>query len=301
MIMKKSVKLRELFTQSRIIRTIGVYDGLTAILGKKNGFDALWASGYEISAANGVPDASILTMTEFLQAANTINKVTDLPVIADCDTGFGGINNVIRMVQDYEAAGIAAVCIEDKEFPKKNSFLEGHKLADMYEFSTKIIAAKNAQSDPDFIVIARVEALIANAGMDDALQRARIYCNAGADAILIHSKSKNPFEVFEFASRWQSIGCENPLIVVPTTYYTVTEKELSANGIKMVIYANQSIRASVAAINHVMTNIIASATSVPVENTIASLNDLFILTGTDKLMATEDWFNQAVSQAKKRT
>jgi phosphoenolpyruvate phosphomutase len=152
-----------------------------------NGFDTIWASGLEISAANAVPDANILTMKDYLEAASNINEAVSIPVIADCDTGYGNSNNVIRLVKKYEAAGIAAICIEDKCFPKVNSYIPGRQeLAPLMEFVGKIMAAKDAQDSPEFMVIARVEALIAGWGLEEAWRRAEAYAEAGADAILIH-------------------------------------------------------------------------------------------------------------------
>ena len=168
------------------------------------GFDGVWASGLEISASYGLPDANILTMSEYLERATEMNEATSLPVIADCDTGYGNVNNVIHMVEKYEKAGIAAICIEDKLFPKVNSFIEGRQdLADIEEFCGKIRAVKNTQKNPDFMVIARVEALIAGWGMKEALKRATAYAESGADAILIHSKKRDNKEILEFCKKFK--------------------------------------------------------------------------------------------------
>ena len=141
----KVSKLRSLFQSSKVIRIVGAHDGLGAKLIEKNGFDGVWASGLEISTSHAVPDANILTMTDFLRSARVMNEATSLPVICDCDTGFGNVLNVIRMVEQYEAAGLAAVVIEDKLFPKVNSFVPGRQeLASIQEFMGKIEAAKSA-------------------------------------------------------------------------------------------------------------------------------------------------------------
>lgn len=284
--MNKAEQLREKFNKGTLLRVVGAHDGLSAILVEKNGFDAIWASGLEISTSYAVPDANILTMTQYLERAVEMNDASKLPIIADCDTGFGNSNNVIYMVKRYEATGIAAVCIEDKRFPKVNSFIPGRQeLATIAEFVGKIMAAKNAQSSDDFMVIARVEALIAGWGQEEALRRANAYINAGADAILIHSKSSSPKEIIDFIKAWNNKG---PLIVIPTSYATITTGELSDFGISMVIYANHGIRASVKAVDSVLAKIRHLDTTYPIEDQIASLNEIFDLQGMQKMREDEE-------------
>ncbi len=168
-------------------------------------------------------------MSEYLDVAERMASAVTIPVIADCDTGFGNSNNVINMVKRFEAAGVAAVSIEDKLFPKVNSFIPGRQeLASIAEFVGKIMAAKNAQRGPEFMVIARVEALIAGWGLEEAIKRADAYWKAGADAILIHSKSKTSEEIFQFIGRWEN-RC--PLVVVPTTYFDVPAAQWQDAGV----------------------------------------------------------------------
>jgi phosphoenolpyruvate phosphomutase len=274
----------------------GVGDGLSAVLAQRSGFDALWASGLVISAIHAVPDASILTMSEFLHAAVTMDRASQLPVIADCDTGFGDVHNTVRMVEEYERGGIAGVCIEDKEFPKRNSFRDGQRLADADEFALRLEAACRARTDPDFLIMARVEALVAGTGLDDALRRGWAYQEAGAGAILVHSKSSSPDEVMQFARAWRQRGCECPLVAVPTTYGTVTADELSANGIRMVIYANQAARAAVRAMHLVLSAIRKSGRGRDVEVHLATLDELFSLIGSDEFDERERWFQEAYRQ-----
>lgn len=275
--MKKTKRLRQLFEHPGIIRVVGAHDGLSAKLIEHNGFDAVWASGFEVSASYAVPDANILTMSQYLERACEMNDATTLPVIADCDTGYGNVSNVIHMVKKYEAAGIAAVCIEDKLFPKVNSFIPGRQeLASVAEFVGKIMAAKNAQEDPDFMVIARVEALIAGLGMNEALTRSEEYAEAGADAILIHSKSKTPDEMLEFCRNWKK---KTPIIVIPTTYPSLRLKDLESTGTKMVIYANQGIRASIKAMNQVFSEIQKTADLLGIQNMIVPMDQVFDLQG----------------------
>ncbi len=241
-----------------------------------------------MSASHGVPDADILTMSELLATAQSMARAVEVPVVADCDTGYGNAINVMNTVRRYEAAGIAGVCIEDKVFPKMNSFVSGRQqLAQLGEFCGKVEAAKAAQEDPDFVVIARVEALIANRGMEEAVRRARAYADAGADAILIHDKDRSPASIFEFIDRWDF---RKPLVVVPTTYYSVTVDELAAAGVKMVIYANQGLRASIAAVSRTFEEILSAGTSAPVEERIAPLDLVFDLQGVPELKRNEELY-----------
>ena len=212
----KSALLRNLLEREGPILTIGAHNGLGARMAQEAGFDAIWASGLELSAAAGLPDASLLSMRDFLDGAIEMDRASSLPVICDCDTGFGNAINVIHAVRSYEAAGLAGVCFEDKVFPKLNSFVRGRqKLVSIEEFQGKIEAAKANQKTDQFVVIARVEALVTGAGMDEALKRATAYQDAGADLILIHSKQPQPDEIITFLECWKA---KVPIVVVPTTY-----------------------------------------------------------------------------------
>lgn len=285
----KSMLLRQLLRKPQPLRLIGAHDGLSAKLGEEAGFDAVWASGFEISAAYALPDANILTMTEYLEAATVMNDAISIPVVADCDTGYGNSNNVIQLVKKYEAAGIAAVCIEDKLFPKVNSFIAGRQeLAPIAEFVGKILAAKNAQTHDDFMVFARVEALIAGWGMEEALTRARAYAGAGADGILIHSKLKTPDEIYEFVGRWD---LKPPLIIVPTTYpdldFAAIEK---LKKVKLVIYANQGLRSAVTAMQRDLKQIITEGGTVELEKRIVPMSTVFELQGMYEMKQNEKKF-----------
>src|SRR5437867_880842 len=184
----KSAALRRLFASPSPIVIAGAHDALSARLVEEAGFDGVWAGGFAISASHGVPDASILTMSEMLDASRLMNDAVSIPVIADCDTGFGNAVNAIRTVRAFEAAGIAGLSIEDNVYPKRCSFYPGVKrhLADIDEQALKVRAAREAASR-DFVVVARTEALIAGWGLEEALRRGRAYADAGADAILVHS------------------------------------------------------------------------------------------------------------------
>ena len=272
----KSELLRKDLESKSILKVGGAFDAMSAKLVEFYGFDAVWAGSFAISATHAVPDASILTMTEFFDAASNMAETCKIPVIADCDTGYGGPSNVSHMVRKYENAGIAAVCIEDKTFPKQNSLLENgqNDLISEKEFVAKIIAAKEAKQNKDFMIIARVEALISGAGMNEALKRATAYEKAGADAILIHSKKKTPEEVFEFAESWKG---NSPVIVIPTTYDSVSLDELISHKIKMVIHANQTLRAAHASMSRILKQMINSNSLSEVKEEISSMEDIFHL------------------------
>jgi phosphoenolpyruvate phosphomutase len=283
--MSKTRALREALNGPAIARIMGAHGALSAKLGEEAGFEAIWASGLEISAARAIPDANILSMAECLEAASEIAGAVGIPVLADCDSGFGGVGNVVHMIRSYEARGMAGVCIEDKMFPKMNSFVEGNQdLAPIGDFAAKITAAKEARTDPDFVVVARIEALIAGAGMDEALRRAAVYERAGADALLIHSKKSAPDEVFAFRESYRGAL---PVIVVPTTYPQVTADELTTRGFGGVIYANQGLRASISAMRDVLAQIGGAGSTYGVEGSIAALKDVFALQRVDELLTLQ--------------
>ena len=274
--MQNADMLHELIESKPILKVGGAFDSMSAKLVEINGFDAIWTGSFAISATHALPDASILTMTEFLNVSLNIVESCKIPVIADCDTGFGGPSNVSHTVKKFESAGVAAICIEDKTFPKQNSLLKNgkHKLISEKEFVAKILAAKEAKSNKNFMIIARTEALIAELGMNEALQRATAYQNAGADAILIHSKKETPDEIFEFSESWEG---EIPLVVVPTTYPTIEIDDLIKNKFKMIIYANQTLRVAYSAINNMLKEINDGKRISDIKQEMSSMEDIFEL------------------------
>ena len=273
----KRRRLRELLCRGAVGRAVGAHDGLTAKLVEEAGFEAIWVSSFELSACRGLPDANLVTMSEYLDVAENIDSCVTIPVIADCDTGFGGPLNVACAVRRYERRGIAAICVEDKMFPKINSYAAvNHELVSTKEFADKIAAAKAEQSSPDFVFIARTEALIAGLETAEALERAYAYAEVGADAILIHSKSTRPDQIFEFAAQWDS---SVPLVAVPTTYAGVDEKELTANGFGLVIYANHTLRAAVRAVREMLADLGRAGRAEAIDPQIAGMADIFALQG----------------------
>jgi phosphoenolpyruvate phosphomutase len=290
---KKAAALRHQFRNKPVLRIVGAHNGLGAKLIEKNGFDGVWASGLEISTSYAVPDANILTMTENLHAASIMNEATNLPVICDCDTGYGNASNVSHMVKKYEAAGIAAVVIEDKLFPKVNSFVPGRQeLISVEEFMGKIDAAKHAQTNPDFMVFARVEALIAGWGMDEALRRAYAYAEAGADGLVIHSKGTTPDELYDFMKKWKG---SIPVVAIPTTYNKVTASELGSHGIRMVIYANHGLRAAIRSMDETFAKIKETDSTAAVEGSITPMKEVFELQGMNRLKDEEKKFSRKES------
>jgi len=285
-----AAKLRALMTRPGIIRTVGAHDALSAKMIEQAGFDAIWASGFGISASlKCIPDGSFLTMTEQLDATRNMVEAAHIPVIADCDTGFGNALNVMRMVQDYEKAGIAGICIEDNVFPKRCSFYAGARrdLISADEHAGKVRAAKSAQSSPDFVVIARTEALIAGWGRDEALTRAEAYADAGADAVLIHSKSPTFDELRAVSQQWSG---RVPLVVVPTIFGAVTAEELERHNFKIVIFANQVIRTAIKAMRDTLNVLHKEGRAEAVGDRMVALQEVYDLVGVTQMEDDERRF-----------
>ena len=276
LILSQCENLQKDLESKSIVKVCGAYDSMSAKLVEFYGFDAVWAGSFAISAIHNVPDASILTMTEFFTAASNMAHACEIPVIADCDTGYGDATNVRYMVKKYENAGIAGICIEDKTFPKQNSLLEGgnNQLLSEKDFAAKILAANEAKQNKAFTIIARIEALISGMGIEQALKRAYAYEKAGADLILIHSKKITPEEIFEFSDSWKG---STPLVVIPTTYYSVNVDELIEHKIKMVIYANQTLRAAHFALSKLLKQMKNANNMSQLQNQMSSMDDIFKL------------------------
>ena len=274
--MSQAENLVNLLEKKEIVKVCGAYDAMSAKLVELNGFDAIWAGSFAISAIHNVPDASILTMTEFFNAASNMAQTCQIPVIADCDTGYGDANNVRHMVKKYENAGIAGICMEDKTFPKSNSLLKDgdNQLLSEKDFVAKILAANEAKQNKSFTIIARIEALISGIGMEEALKRAYAYEKAGADLILIHSKKISPNEIFEFSKSWNG---SVPLVAIPTTYYSVKIDELIDHKIKMVIYANQTLRAVHLSLSRLLQKMRDANNMNEIQDQMSSMEDIFQL------------------------
>src|SRR6201992_1674340 len=282
----RSAKLRQMLQSAELEFLMEAHNGLSARIAREAGFQGILASGLSISAQFGVRDNNEASWTQVVDVLEFMADASDLPILLDGDTGYGNFNNMRRLVRKLELRGIAGVCIEDKQFPKTNSSLNAERqpLADIAEFAGKIAAGKDTQQDPNFSIVARVEALIAGWGMDEALRRAEAYRRAGADAILIHSKLSKPDEIVTFAREWAGRG---PLVIVPTKYYSTPTEVFREAGISTVIWANHLIRAATSAMQAVAKEIHTSETLVNVEDSIAAVNEIFRLQNADEYEAAE--------------
>src|SRR5499433_3366794 len=215
---KKATQLKRLIQSEEMGFLMEAHSGLSARIAEEAGFPGVWASGLSISASLGVRDNNEASWTQVLDVVEFMTDATRVPILLDGDTGFGNFNSVRRLIRKLEQRGVAGVCIEDKLFPKTNSFLKGtaQPLAEVEEFCGKIRAAKDTQHCPDFVVVARVESFIAGRGLGEALRRAEAYHQAGADAILIHSARSHPGEILSFRREW---GDRLPVVIVPTKYH----------------------------------------------------------------------------------
>jgi phosphoenolpyruvate phosphomutase len=265
-----------------LVRLMAAHSPLSAILVEEAGFEAVWASGFELAALYGLPDNGLVTMTQHLEMVRAMAAATTLPVIADIDTGFGNAANVMHAIEEYERAGAAGVVIEDKTFPKTSSLSpEGrHDLVSAAEFEGKVEAALAARRDPGFLVIARTEALIAGLGEAEALRRAGGYARAGADLVFVHSKRKDPSEIESLVERWDG---SKPLVLVPTAFPEMNERRIRQSGkVGMVIYGNIGIRAAAAAMRSVFRQVAAEGGTEGVQDRIATTEEIFRLQRADQ-------------------
>jgi phosphoenolpyruvate phosphomutase len=282
---RRAAALRAEIYSSFMTYLMEAHNGLSAKIVEEAGFPGIWASGLTISASLGLRDSNEASWTQVLDVLEFMADSTALPILVDGDTGYGNFNNVRRLVRKLGDRHIAGVCIEDKLFPKTNSFVgERQPLAEIEEFCGRIKAGKDSQDDDDFVIVARTEALISGHGMDEALQRAEAYHAAGADAILIHSKQKTAAEILAFAERWQN-RC--PLLIVPTTYHSTPTSLFRQAGISTVIWANHNLRASITAMRDTSRRIWEDESLHEVEGRVASVQDVFRIVGNGELEAAE--------------
>lgn len=277
----KFKQLRNLFSSPGISYLMEGHNALSATIVERSGFKGIWASGLTIAAAMGLRDENEASWTQVLEILELMSDATTIPILADCDTGYGNFNNVRRLIKKLCQRKIAGACIEDKMFPKMNSFANEHqRLLDIPTFCGKIKAAKDAQLEPDFTLVARVEALIAEHPMEEAVERAVRYYESGADAILIHSKKENADEIFTFKTLCPK---EIPLVIVPTTYYHTPSSKFEEAGIKMVIWPNLNLRASIKAM-YAICAVIQKEKSLEKANEMAApFNEIFSLTNQSEL------------------
>jgi phosphoenolpyruvate phosphomutase len=288
---RKRAALRAGLEADRPFVAVGAHDAMSAQLIGSYGFDAVWVSGFGVATmTHALPDLNLTTMTETLAASVRIDGATELPVLADCDNGFGGLGNVVRTVVEFERAGIAGICVEDNLFPKRNSLYTGEskrELIPVEEQARRIRAGKQAQESDSFVLVARVEALIAGHGVEAACERADAYAEAGADAILIHSKDKSLSEIEGFLANWKGLG-RFPLVAVPTLFPDYTDQELYDKGFQMIILANHPMRAAVKAMEEVLDTLSTERKAAAVDPHIAAVDHIFDLVGTKEANALEE-------------
>ena len=279
--LSRPAKLRQCLASPDLAFLMEAHSGLSAKIVEEAGFQGVWASGLSISAMLGLRDNNEASWTQALDIFEYMADATALPILVDGDTGYGNFNNVRRLVRKLGERGIAGVCLEDKLFPKTNSFLgERQPLADIAEFCGRIRAGKDSQTDDNFSIVARTEALISGHSMDEALRRAEAYHAAGADAILVHSKQPNATEIIDFMQRWDR-RC--PIVIVPTMYYSTPAATFRRAGISLVIWANHLVRASIAAMRDTAARIAGTESLLEVEGRVTSVREIFRLTGNDEL------------------
>ena len=261
------------------------HNGISAKLVTENKFDGIWASGLTISASMGLRDVNEMSWSQVCDILNYITLSSDLPVLLDADTGYGSFNNTIHLVKHLKRINVQGICIEDKIFPKKNSFFQGNKqpLEEIDIFSGKIKAIKD--KFPEMQVVARVESLIAGWGLDEAVKRAEAYKIAGADAILIHSKKKDISEIDQFLNMWNS---SHPIVLVPTTYYNTDPKYFTKKKINIVIWANHLLRTSISSMSNILKIINKEKSLKKIENKVFPVKDIFKITDMDKLSSDEN-------------
>lgn len=281
-------RLKQLIEIRGLVKALEVHSGLTGLIAEKtivehdgqiDQFDAMWISSLCDSTAKGKPDIELVDMTSRFRTIDDVMEVTTKPIVFDGDTG-GLIEHFVYTVRSLERMGVSAIIIEDKTGLKKNS-LFGTEVAQTQDsiehFCEKIKAGKKVQLTDDFMIIARIESLILEKGMEDALTRARAYVAVGADGIMIHSRKKDPDEIFEFCDRFRKEDSKTPIVVVPTSYNTTTEAELAEHGINLVIYANQLTRSAFPAMQQTAADILKYHRAKEVDDRLLPIKDIITL------------------------
>lgn len=281
-------RLKKLIEIRGLVKALEVHSGLTGLIAEKtivehdgqiDQFDAMWISSLCDSTAKGKPDIELVDMTSRFRTIDDVMEVTTKPIVFDGDTG-GLIEHFVYTVRSLERMGVSAIIIEDKTGLKKNSLFgtEVQQTQDSIEhFCEKIKAGKKVQLTDDFMIIARIESLILERGMEDALTRARAYVAAGADGIMIHSRKKEPDEIFEFCDRFRKEDSKTPIVVVPTSYNATTEAELAEHGINLVIYANQLTRSAFPAMQQTAEDILKYHRAKEVDERLLPIKDIITL------------------------
>ncbi|MDE7322628.1 MAG: phosphoenolpyruvate mutase [Lachnospiraceae bacterium] len=281
-------RLRQLLELCPVVKTIEVHSGITGLIAEKtvvehngefNQFDAMWLSSLCDSTAKGKPDIELVDMSSRIRTIDDVMEVTTKPIILDGDTG-GLVEHFVYNVRTLERMGVSAVIIEDKTGLKKNSLFgtEVEQTQDSIEnFCEKIRAGKNAQRTEEFMIIARIESLILEKGQEDALKRAFAYVEAGADGIMIHSRKKSPDEIFAFCDAFRKENTQTPIVVVPTSFNSVTESELAQHGVNIVIYANQLTRSAFPAMQSTAVEILKNHRALEVDAKLMPFKEIITL------------------------
>jgi len=280
-------RLRRLIDSYPIVRFLEAHNGISGLLAEhlvtqegsvQREFHGTWLSSLTDSTSRGKPDIEAVDVSSRLQTVNEVFEVTTKPMIFDGDSG-GLPEHLVFTVKSLERLGVSAVIIEDKEGLKRNSLLavQSQQQSDPNDFAEKIRIARGARVTEDFMVIARIESLILGAGVDDALRRAQIYVDAGADGIMIHSKSSSPDEVLSFCDRFKTFGADVPLVAVPTTYNSIREEELVEAGVNVVIYANHMLRAAYPSMRSVALSILENRRSLEADNMLSTIPEILSL------------------------
>lgn len=283
----KSKKLRQLIFSEDLEFIMEAHNGMSAKIVEETGFKAIWASGLCLSGSLGLRDNNEASWSQVVDVLEYMSNSVDIPILVDGDQGFGNFNNARIFCKNLEQRGIAGVVFEDKLFPKTNSFIEvsdGQKLADINEFSGKIRACKESQINPYFLVIARLEAFIAGYDVEEALKRAYAYHEAGADAILVHSKINTSKDIDDFMSRWDN-RC--PIIIVPTKYHTTPTDHFRDLNISTVIWANHNFRSCIEAVRKTSKQIYDDQSLNNVEDNIVTVKEIFNYTKEHELKDDE--------------
>ncbi len=301
-IVKKTTQLRNMLNSSELEFLMEAHNGISAKIAEEAGFKGIWGSGLSISAQLGVRDNNEASWTQVLEVVEFMSDATKIPILLDGDTGYGNFNNMRRLVTKLEQRGVAGVCIEDKIFPKTNSFLrtEAQPLADVEEFCGKIKAGQDTKLDDDFNIIARVEALIAGWGMGEALKRADAYRLAGANGILMHSKISKPDEILAFMKEWGERSKTCPIVIVPTKYYSTPTNAFREANVSVCIWANHQMRMAVTAMQNITKQIFEEQTLINVEDKIVSVAELFRLQNDKELEAAEKLYLSVADADKPR-
>lgn len=281
-------RLRQLLQIRPVVKALEVHSGITGLIAEKtvvenNGeldqFDAMWISSLCDSTAKGKPDIELVDMTSRYRTIDDVTEVTTKPIIFDGDTG-GLTEHFVYTVRTLEKMGVSAIIVEDKTGLKKNS-LFGTEVAQTQDsienFSAKIKAGKEAQLTDDFMIIARIESLILERGMEDAIERAKAFTAAGADGIMIHSRKKDPAEILEFCDEFRKMDKETPIVVVPSSFNTITEEELSEHGVNIVIYANQLTRSAFPAMQQTAEDILRYHRAKEVDDRLMPIKEIITL------------------------